>query len=219
MERQARERVYKRVKISTQNGENLSTTIRKFPENIQMEICELYKRGYSCEELDKAFHASHTTICKILKEHGIPRRSYKEAGKIDFFRGKKTLENKNPITIPADETKKAYLAGIIDGEGSIIFLNGRVDRPLILVTNTNPELIEWIKNTFGGLVYSHKQSKPRKTKLEWKVYSIDGCLRILESVFPYLIIKREKAREAIIHIKEECNKWKELSHLPTLTPR
>lgn len=48
------------------------------------------------------------------------------------------------------ETEKAYIAGIIDGEGSIMlikFHKNQYPSPCISISSTNVELLEWIKQT------------------------------------------------------------------------
>ena len=70
-------------------------------------------------------------------------------------------------------TDIAYLAGIIDGEGSIYIGNFSCNEITKLpyyqtnmqVTNTDQKLIDWLHNTFGGLINSkcrEKTNRPRK---------------------------------------------------------
>lgn len=93
------------------------------------------------------------------------------------------------------ETELAYLAGIIDGEGSFYIgctrskFNSR-----LYVVNTDIKVIQWLKNTFGGLTYKRNSLKnPQwKTRYEWIIEKakIDSfCKKII----PYLIIKKEHA--------------------------
>ncbi len=96
----------------------------------------------------------------------------------------------------------AYLAGLIDGEGTIsigyCYRNHksgrkRYHKAIMSISNTDYRLIEWIKNLFGGYVGVKKyEGKTYKTIYRW---SIDGTNidNILKSVSPYLIIKREQA--------------------------
>lgn len=104
------------------------------------------------------------------------------------------------------ETDKAYLAGIIDGEGSIVLKRSRIRsktsdavwtyyRLELRVGNTSIELLEWIKQ-FGGNYYYEKTKDGQKPRYQWCI-TTRGAAEILEEVLPYLIIKREKAEAAI----------------------
>jgi hypothetical protein len=97
----------------------------------------------------------------------------------------------------------AYLAGIIDGEGTIqieIYCNRR-DRPnahcftsRLSVINTNVDIIKWIKDKFGGSTYMRKTKfkETRKDTYVWHIHA-DGMLSILKGILPYLIIKKQHA--------------------------
>jgi hypothetical protein len=96
------------------------------------------------------------------------------------------------------DTQLAYLAGIIDGEGSV-YIQRRMDNgtwcywPRFQITNTNRSLMDWIHKTFGGLIYD----KPRKhhnplwkMQIEWftKISLMDQLLPLLH---PFLINKKQ----------------------------
>jgi hypothetical protein len=108
------------------------------------------------------------------------------------------------------ETENAYLAGIIDGEGSIIVRpkkehkGGTITYELIVtVTNTNMALLEWIAERYGDYIYrtGFGSARPNcKQAYHWRV-SGPKCGPILEAVFPFLIIKREQAELGLAFIK------------------
>lgn len=54
--------------------------------------------------------------------------------------------------------EKAYIAGIIDGEGSIMLLqlhNNQFPVPCISIASISYELLEWLKQTIGtGIIKS-----------------------------------------------------------------
>lgn len=93
-------------------------------------------------------------------------------------------------------TDLAYLAGIIDGEGCFSIYSGgpREFQLRVYVVNTNKDLIDWLQDTFGGLVYSRNSTKnPHwRTKYEWV---LDGKMteHLIPKVQPYLIIKGDQA--------------------------
>lgn len=88
----------------------------------------------------------------------------------------------------------AYVAGIIDGEGSIGF--SRVTEttmvPRVSVGNTNKKLLDDLKESFGGTVHvCHKEGDlgNNKPTWEWKLSS-SKSVKFLEIIFPWLRIKR-----------------------------
>ena len=100
----------------------------------------------------------------------------------------------------------AYLAGLIDGEGSVI-VNPYCPREgqrfkqynlRVLVVNTNKEILEWIKSIFGGGVYSHGKPESIKHK-QCYTWNIDAKKAeiLLREVFPYLKIKKPQAKVAL----------------------
>lgn len=99
----------------------------------------------------------------------------------------------------------AYMAGIVDGEGTIhIFdpVEGRRNgNRVVSVANTDAELIRWLKVTFPGCgtyVQHHTvradgrfgHNKP-VTHVRWTRTAF--IQELLEGMLPYLIIKKEKA--------------------------
>jgi LAGLIDADG endonuclease len=95
----------------------------------------------------------------------------------------------------------ARLAAYIDGEGciSIASVRGnslksrRVYYANVAITNTDPRLIEWLKNTFGGTVYMQKRQTERHSdKFTWNAASRHAAV-IVGYCLQYFIIKREQA--------------------------
>lgn len=99
------------------------------------------------------------------------------------------------------EIDLAYLAGFVDGEGSItIFRSGGCDNLRFDVYNTNEDVLLWIKETFGGRV--HKVGRPGrenwKQEYSWQSSSQQAA-KILIVLLPYLKIKRLQAEIFIAH--------------------
>lgn len=108
----------------------------------------------------------------------------------------------------------AYLAGLLDGEGCIHICDKMVRprksrgvrkswRPFnrninyscaVSIANTNTEVLYWIKERFGGSVFS--RNKPEKiywdTKKSWHM-SMKNMAELLQKLLPYLIIKKKQA--------------------------
>jgi hypothetical protein len=100
------------------------------------------------------------------------------------------------------ETQLAYLAGIIDGEGSIYIQKiKRVKSPhfdvRFNVTNTDKTLIDWLQSTFGGLVYHRNGCNERcKDRYEW-VLSRKNFDIFSKLIQPYIVAKKYQLEIAI----------------------
>jgi len=91
----------------------------------------------------------------------------------------------------------AYIAGLIDGEGSILcYKSGRSYTKRITISNTRKELMEWLmkKIPFGKF-----QKKPHPEKPNWSdsyifyIGKTEYIVWLLEQVLPYLVIKKQLA--------------------------
>lgn len=97
------------------------------------------------------------------------------------------------------ETEKAYLAGIIDGEGSIMltrFHRNEYHSPCVSIASTDLELLEWVKSTIGsGKITSKKNYNEEKHKDSY-TYTIiyDDAIKLLKDIEPYLVIYKKKSR-------------------------
>ncbi len=104
--------------------------------------------------------------------------------------------------------KLAYLAGLIDGEGTIglYIKNHRKDYSLRLaVYNTDETLMDWLFFNIGGA--KHKVGSRRKPNHKqeycWYVSSSTAC-DLLKEVLPYLVIKRTRASIVIEAWENRC---------------
>jgi hypothetical protein len=109
--------------------------------------------------------------------------------------------------IPKEYTiaQLAYLAGIIDGEGSITIgcyaFSKKTGVPhfhtKIEVTSTDKVLIDWLADNFGGgkSTYTDKQmaNNCKRRPFRWTIHS-DRVKHLCECTLPYLIIKKEQAQ-------------------------
>lgn len=92
----------------------------------------------------------------------------------------------------------AYIAGLFDGEGSVNFGNARSTKFIrIFVTNTNLEILEWLKSIFGGDIkpLSSRKSGWKKGycwRLQWS-----RAVEFLSSIEPWSKIKRPQIVVAI----------------------
>lgn len=102
-------------------------------------------------------------------------------------------------------TECAYLAGFVDGEGTIIIArkpqHGKMANDQyhlqFHIVNTEPAIIQWIKDTFDGRAYCvRRQRTDRKALYGWQYTGIMAC-HVIQCIRPYLIIKKRQADLAI----------------------
>ena len=108
----------------------------------------------------------------------------------------------------------AYLAGIIDGEGTITILkhdqykrNTFVYKPRIIVGNTDYNLIMWLLNNFDGTILKNKiRYHQRKQHYMWRIFKRSDIYEIMINIQSYLIIKKEHCNIMLQFIKERESK-------------
>jgi hypothetical protein len=100
-----------------------------------------------------------------------------------------------------DKNRIIYLAGIIDGEGSIqIEIQKKcASRKInyysvrLIIINTSIELMDWLHTYFGGSVTKRKKIENRKECYKWNIFSYNAA-EILEACLPYMIVKEKHAK-------------------------
>lgn len=110
----------------------------------------------------------------------------------------------------------AYLAGLVDGEGTISLRTVRhperrrkiVINPYVAIYNCVPEVLYWIHKTteLGHIRQRCPTKHQRKPVYEWITRSLVDCARISRTVLPYLIIKRRQA-ELLLEFCENRALW------------
>jgi hypothetical protein len=114
-------------------------------------------------------------------------------------RGKVFSSSARELTIP----DAAYIAGLLDGEGSIVkvYSNNRKNYSTrVTIVNTYKPVIDWLLETTGcgTIIFSERRSRNEKhaDAYVWQCYSANAK-NILEQIFPYLIIKKDKAQDVL----------------------
>lgn len=104
------------------------------------------------------------------------------------------------------ETQKAYIAGIIDGEGSIMLIKIHKNTnpsPVISVTSTTLELLQYMKSIIGNGIISKKTNYNNLKHKDCFTYTLtyNKALDLLIEIEPYLIIKSKKERAHMLITK------------------
>lgn len=105
---------------------------------------------------------------------------------------------------PSSVAARAYLAGIIDGEGTISYQapGGSVRHYRVAVIMTCEDTINWL-GQWGGTVTTHKRKVPqpnRKPQFLWRVTGHSNVRVVLTAILPYLVTKRQTAIETLEYI-------------------
>jgi hypothetical protein len=104
------------------------------------------------------------------------------------------------------ETQKAYLAGLIDGEGCLTILKNKsqqnenvspVYTACLIIVMTDSEVIQYIKDLLGvgSIFIQHRENQGLKHSDTYR-YTLNthGKLyELLSSISPYMIVKRDEA--------------------------
>ncbi len=140
----------------------------------------------------------------LVDKHG-QAGCHSKASRCGFAKG---IRHPGIDTSHWSESLKGYLAGFLDGEGSIVFYEDRKKpNPAILLANTHKGVLEYLqeKLTVGSLTITVREKKNPKWKTLYQLH-IHGAKQvydILKAIESYLIIKREKALKAIRLLKEK----------------
>jgi hypothetical protein len=158
------------------------------------------------------------TVKKMAAQLGKSKEAVESALQMLRIRGligKKKTMNKSKICVEklskASETDIAYMAGLVDGEGTISITpkkDTHTFRPFIEITNTDPLMIEWLHRYFWQKV------RKGETDLHRPVFKVHltgyGITPFLERIKPYLTAKKIQCSLliAFINLRQNQN-WKD----------
>jgi hypothetical protein len=97
-----------------------------------------------------------------------------------------------------EELTLAYLAGFFDGEGCIGMYDKGTSKGLkVTVAQIDSKPIELFQSVFGGNIGIQK-AKPGYRNLSRLQYHGPKAKDVLANLYPYLIVKKERAAEALV---------------------
>jgi hypothetical protein len=97
-------------------------------------------------------------------------------------------------SINISPTEQGYIAGILDGEGSIVEDGGHI---VVVIANTDKNLMDWLLRKMGGYIQVTPTGLGKKTCWLWKLSRMADIKIFLETLEPFLIVKKSKARKAL----------------------
>lgn len=98
------------------------------------------------------------------------------------------------------ETDRAYLAGLLDGEGHIGINNfggHRVQAIRIAITNTDIETLKELQGVWGGALTTRRVRVPGWKASADLLFAASTAVEILREVEPYLRIKHDQCQLAL----------------------
>lgn len=160
------------------------------PEDRQ-EIIRRWRQGEVAAHLAKEFGVGFSAVAKLIQQ-----QTGQRIGR---------MRRTNEIRIPTEPARLAYLAALIDAEGCITRNTKRETCTWqVVITNTSSELEDWLRPIGGNFYYVSRQRRDRagniKQCFEWKVTTAWNIHRLLTALLPYLVIKQERAFEALCDI-------------------
>ncbi len=95
----------------------------------------------------------------------------------------------------------AYIAGFVDGEGSIGIhkSQGLYATLWLQVSNADERVIQYISHLLPGRIYATRRTRNGKVcKISYKIqWNSQEAIDVLELILPYLIVKKDMAEVAL----------------------
>lgn len=89
----------------------------------------------------------------------------------------------------------AYAAGVLDSDGCITL--GNAGNPIVEITNGDPGITNWFKETFSAGYVRQVRKKKYKPYYRWRV-SGNCAYEVLWLLRPYMVHQHKKTRADII---------------------
>jgi len=107
----------------------------------------------------------------------------------------------------------AYLAGLLDGDGSIYFIIRKNSiEPKIVFSNTSKQLIEDLKDLIPleNIVYWEKHPKNKNARISYyiRIEKAEALKTFLENIVPYLRRKRRQAELMLEYVTSRLERRK-----------
>lgn len=153
-------------------------------------------RNWSKDEIEKLGELYPCAPKDIIKD-ALPNRNWGnmtcKASSLGIERPMLNTSLKLVADITLSNTEASYIAGIVDGEGSIGIMHKIHSHtlaeysPFITISNKDIELITWLKDKLPGQAYWHSSC------CNFMVTRLTNVELILRLIMPFLIVKRKRA--------------------------
>lgn len=102
--------------------------------------------------------------------------------------------------------EKAYIAGIIDGEGTVTLTRrhkNETPSPNVSIANTNIKMLEWIRERIGnGIIVKRSKRKTHHSNSYVLILSDCNAMKLLADIKDFLIIKKPHVELILKHYKK-----------------
>jgi hypothetical protein len=115
-------------------------------------------------------------------------------------KGRPSFVTEMRLNLPTDTHDLAYLAALLDGEGSVTIAKNPRNTVRVAITNVDVPLMKWLESIGGGVSARRKIVK-RQQCYVWQLYGRLDIKAFLDAVVPYMRIKKQKAQDAIALLK------------------
>jgi len=102
------------------------------------------------------------------------------------------------------EKTKAYMAGLMDAEGTFSItscihntLGHRLYDPTVAIHITDYPILKWVVSSFGGTIYKRKPTEGKLQDWDWRTDSYEHSTRFIKSILPYLVLKKDEAKNLL----------------------
>jgi len=160
---------------------------KKFSDAVVRKAIELVNQGVFWKQAANSIGMSHDSFRK---------RTRKLEG-VCFRIGPSHKIAPMRLKLPEFANDIGYLAGILDGEGTICIHKGKRQQVIVSVANTDSGLMQWLSK-IGGVVAKRKPCKlSKKQPYVWTICARRDAEAVLRLLSPFLKIKRVKALRAL----------------------
>lgn len=115
-----------------------------------------------------------------------------------------------PIKLEMTPEQKAYVAGIVDGEGSILMLSthyGTKYNPTVVISNCDRKLMDYLHKIIKlGKVRTEKKKEPRRTQYKLIIGTHLEIFSFLKEIKKFLVSKKELASLMIKYCRSRLDR-------------
>lgn len=180
---------------------------RPFTDDERQQIITAYLNGKNVHTLAGMFHCRKSRISVVLREAEVLGELHRRASQAKRGKPQGTyVSQSSGLPKSPSPIEWAYIAGVFDGEGSLTTDNKDARNYRVSVVQKDHTLLYWIRQTVGAgyvqLVNGGKDTGTYRLQRQRQVFEF------LLAIHPYLIVKKDKTREAIEHLSQKYG-WEE----------
>lgn len=164
-----------------------------YKPELRQRIINLRRDNKTIKEIANICNKTETSITSYLAKYQI----YK-------------IDTRTPQIDSLNEADLAYIAGIIDGEGSIIINKLKESKGthlyryqlFVKVVNTDERLLKYLSQKTSTSYFKDKRTNNTNRRNTFSIHwSIKSSVQILQKIYPYLVIKKEQVDLALNFVK------------------